>query len=109
MVDLQIRDRYNLGGQFFLWELATAIAGYRLGIQPFDQPNVESAKLRARQMVAAYKAKGKLPAEAPLLERDGVQVYGDATKLSVQKHPTRRWLSSWRRPRPAITSPCRPS
>jgi transaldolase/glucose-6-phosphate isomerase len=84
VIDLQIRDRYNLGGQFFLWELATAIAGYRLGIQPFDQPNVESAKLRARQMVATYKAKGKLPAEAPLLERDGIQVYGDATIIQAK-------------------------
>jgi transaldolase/glucose-6-phosphate isomerase len=83
VIDLQIRDRYNLGGQFFLWELATAIAGYRLGIQPFDQPNVESAKLRARQMVAAYKAKGKLPAEAPLLEQDGIQVYGNANIIKA--------------------------
>jgi transaldolase/glucose-6-phosphate isomerase len=80
---LQVRDRYELGGQFFLWELATAIAGYRLGIQPFDQPNVESAKQRARQMVAAYKASGNLPAEAPLLEQDGIQVYGDAAKIQA--------------------------
>jgi transaldolase/glucose-6-phosphate isomerase len=84
VIDLQIRDRYNLGGQFFLWELATAIAGYRLGIQPFDQPNVESAKLRARQMVATYKAKGKLPAEPPLLEGDGIQVYGDAHIINAK-------------------------
>jgi transaldolase/glucose-6-phosphate isomerase len=83
VIDVQIRDRYNLGGQFFLWELATAIAGYRLGIQPFDQPNVESAKLRARQMVATYKAKGKLPTESPLLERDGLQVYGNANIIKA--------------------------
>jgi transaldolase / glucose-6-phosphate isomerase len=77
VVDLQIRDRYNLGGQFFLWELATAIAGQRLGIQPFDQPNVESAKLRARQRVATYKAKGRLPIETALFEQDGIQVFGE--------------------------------
>jgi transaldolase/glucose-6-phosphate isomerase len=83
VVRLPIRDRYDLGGQFFLWELATAIAGYRLGIQPFDQPNVESAKQRARQMVAAYKASGSLPAEAPLLDQDGIQVYGDPSQIQA--------------------------
>lgn len=85
VIEFQIRDRYILGGQFFLWELATAIAGYRLGIQPFNQPNVESAKQRARQMVAAYKDKGSLPAEQPLLEGDGIQVYGDPAKIQASK------------------------
>jgi hypothetical protein len=54
-------DRYELGRQFFLWELATAVAGVCLGIQPFDQPNVESAKVAAREMIAAYKESGSLP------------------------------------------------
>lgn len=58
---LQLEDIYDLGGQFFLWEFATALAGYFLGINPFDQPNVESAKIRAREMVAAFKEKGALP------------------------------------------------
>jgi transaldolase/glucose-6-phosphate isomerase len=80
---LSLRDRYDLGGQFFLWELATAVAGYRLGIQPFDQPNVESAKQRARQMVAAYKASGSLPAETPLLDQNGIQVYGDSSQIQA--------------------------
>ena len=49
---LHLKDRYDLGGQFFLWEMATAVAGYFLGIQPFDQPDVEAAKVLAREMVA---------------------------------------------------------
>ena len=63
-----LQDRYDLGAQFFQWELATAIAGQRLGINPFDQPNVESAKVLAKEMVEEYKDKGKLPEsdEAPL-------------------------------------------
>jgi transaldolase/glucose-6-phosphate isomerase len=61
VVRLRLRDLYDLGEQFFLWEMATAVAGYRLGINPFDQPNVEAAKVLARQMVAAYAARGALP------------------------------------------------
>ena len=55
-------DLYDLGGQFFLWEMATAVAGHRLGINPFDQPNVEAAKVLARRLVAEYNEKGALPA-----------------------------------------------
>jgi transaldolase/glucose-6-phosphate isomerase len=58
---LKLKDSYDLGGQIFIWELATAVAGYRLGINPFDQPNVESAKIRARELVAGFSSGGKLP------------------------------------------------
>ncbi len=62
VVTIPLVDRYDLGGQFFLWEMATAVAGWRIGIQPFDQPNVEAAKILARQMVTAYQETGRLPA-----------------------------------------------
>lgn len=61
LIRCHLRDRYDLGGQYFLWELATAVAGYFLEINPFDQPNVESAKARAKEMVAAYQQTGSLP------------------------------------------------
>jgi hypothetical protein len=57
--------------------MATAVAGYRLGINPFDQPNVEAAKVLARETVAEYTAKGTLPSEAPALTGAGIAVYGD--------------------------------
>jgi len=63
-ISVKINDVYDLAGQFFVWELATAVAGHMLGINPFDQPNVESAKVLARQMVAAYKEEGTLPASS---------------------------------------------
>ena len=68
VVRLNLHDRYDLGAQFFLWEIATAVAGHRLGINPFDQPDVEAAKVLARRMVAEYTEKGTLPAgeSAPL-------------------------------------------
>ena len=65
VIQLQVRDLYDIGGQIFLWEMATAIAGQRLGINPFDQPDVESAKLLAREMVKAYQATGKLTEDHP--------------------------------------------
>lgn len=68
VVRLCLQDLYDLGEQFFLWEMATAVAGHRLGIQPFDQPNVESAKKLSRKLVDAYQQTGQLPegAAAPL-------------------------------------------
>jgi hypothetical protein len=62
VIRLQLRDLYDLGQQFFLWEMATAVASHRLGINPFDQPDVEAAKVLAREMIAAYAKKGELPA-----------------------------------------------
>lgn len=70
MVDLSSDP--DLGAQFFIWEFATAVAGYVLGINPFDQPNVETAKVQARQVVDAYRKEGKLPkgeTEAPSSEK----------------------------------------
>jgi transaldolase/glucose-6-phosphate isomerase len=61
VVRLNLRNLYDLGEQIFLWEMATAVAGYRLGIHPFNQPNVEAAKVQARRMIAEYQKKGMLP------------------------------------------------
>lgn len=61
IIQIEIQDKYDLGGQFFLWELATAVACYFMQINPFDQPNVESAKILARRMVAEYSNTGSLP------------------------------------------------
>ncbi|MGC9467504.1 MAG: bifunctional transaldolase/phosoglucose isomerase [Anaerolineae bacterium] len=60
VVELSLRDLHDLGEQMFLWELAVAVAGYRLGIHPFNQPNVEAAKAQARKMIASYREKGTL-------------------------------------------------
>ena len=61
VVEIQLSDIYDLGKQLFLWEIATAIACCYLEVNPFDQPNVESAKVLARHMVAEYQKEGKLP------------------------------------------------
>lgn len=75
LLRLQLADAYDLGAAFFHWEMAAAIAGFFLGIHPFDQPDVEAAKERARRMVAAYQQCGALPTPAPDLV-DGLALYG---------------------------------
>jgi hypothetical protein len=95
VVRLRLHDPYDLGGQFFLWEMATAVAGHRLGINPFDQPNVEAAKVLARQMVAEYIETGVLPRgeSAPLTAEalDGFLAQaqpGDYVALQAYVQPT---------------------
>jgi glucose-6-phosphate isomerase len=60
-LEVQIEDRDQIGSLFFLWEFATALTGVGIGINPFDQPNVESAKIQARNMVETYRETGQLP------------------------------------------------
>lgn len=76
VIRLRLRDPYEIGRQFFLWEMATCIAGYLIGINPFDQPNVESAKILAKKMVSDYMSNGVLPDEKSSSVGDGIGVYG---------------------------------
>ena len=79
VIRIRIHDAYDLGGQFFLWEMATAVAGHRLKINPFDQPNVEAAKVLARELVQAYAAEGRLPEQTPSLVDGNLELYGDGS------------------------------
>jgi glucose-6-phosphate isomerase len=62
VLELRLTDPFELGGEFFRWEFATAVAGHLLGVNPFDHPEVESAKKEARAALAAYRERGALPA-----------------------------------------------
>ncbi|HET9781215.1 MAG TPA: bifunctional transaldolase/phosoglucose isomerase [Candidatus Dormibacteraeota bacterium] len=62
VVTLTLRDKLDLGGEFFRWEVAVAIAGAILGIDAFDQPNVQESKDNTKKVLATFKSKGKLPA-----------------------------------------------
>lgn len=75
VVQIGLADRYDLGQEFFRWEIATAVAGSILGINPFDQPDVEASKAAMRQLTAAYERTGALPPETPLLEERGVALF----------------------------------
>ena len=66
VVTIEIADLYEIFGQFFTWEVATAVAGSVMGINPFNQPDVESAKIETRALTAAYEQTGKLPVREPV-------------------------------------------
>jgi hypothetical protein len=72
-----LTDPYDLGEEFFLWEIATAVAGWRLGINPFDQPNVQESKDATKELLEAFKQNGRLQEQTVLAEGDGLTVYAD--------------------------------
>ena len=96
VVRIEAREPYELGGEMFRWMMATAVAGRILGIQPFDQPNVESAKILARKMVAEYEEKGELPELEPTLQEDGVTVYGGSGEAKTAEGALEEFLSQAR-------------
>jgi len=77
VVTITMDDMYDMGAQFWRWEMATAIAGHVIDIHPFNQPNVESAKVIARDMIAVYTDKGELPAQDAKITDGDIVVYGE--------------------------------
>lgn len=82
VVTISVSDIYNLGQEFFRWEIATAVAGEALRINPFDQPDVEASKVATRELTQAYEKTGKLPEETPFFEADGIKLYADQKNAS---------------------------
>jgi glucose-6-phosphate isomerase len=81
VIELSLKEPYDLGAELFRWEMATAVAGQHLGINPFDQPDVEAAKVLARQMIVAYRKQGKLPVETSIRSSETMDIYGDDPSL----------------------------
>ncbi|SMC16155.1 transaldolase / glucose-6-phosphate isomerase [Desulfacinum hydrothermale DSM 13146] len=75
-VGITVGDPHDVGALFFVWEFATAVAAHLLGVNPFDQPNVESAKIQAKKMLGAYRESGTLPRLPATAEQEGLQVLG---------------------------------
>ncbi|UCE19645.1 MAG: glucose-6-phosphate isomerase [Gemmatimonadota bacterium] len=94
-IRIHLDDLYDLGGQFFLWEMATAVAGSLMGINPFDQPDVEASKVLARDTVAEYSKKGAWPpCESAPLTTEALNTFlsqsrpGDYVALQAYVPPT---------------------
>jgi hypothetical protein len=85
IVQLGLGDVHDLGGQFFLWEMATAVAAHRMGINPFNQPDVELAKQMARTSVDKYTRSGTLQSDLPSLRDGDLEVYGDVGAGSARE------------------------
>jgi transaldolase/glucose-6-phosphate isomerase len=77
VIRLTLGAPVDVGQAFYLWEFATAVAGSVIGINPFDQPDVEASKIETRKLTDAYAATGSLPPEAPFLEEDGIKLFTD--------------------------------
>ena len=77
VVRITVSDTYSLGQEFFRWEIATAVAGSILGINPFNQPDVEASKIVTKQLTSEYESKGSLPLEKPILEEAGFKLFTD--------------------------------
>jgi len=77
VVRITMADTYELGAEFFRWEIATAVAGAVIGINPFNQPDVEASKIATRTLTSEYEKTGTLPAETPVLEDSGVKLFTD--------------------------------
>jgi transaldolase / glucose-6-phosphate isomerase len=78
VVRITLADPYELGGEFFRWQFATAVAGAVLGINPFDQPDIEASKMASRRHTNEFSRTGALAPEAPLREGDGLTIFADA-------------------------------
>jgi transaldolase/glucose-6-phosphate isomerase len=78
---LQLTDALDVGAEFVRWEVATAAAGMVLGIDPFDQPNVQESKDTTRTLLDAYRSRGALPVPPPLVAEPGMAAFGDPRAL----------------------------
>ena len=77
VVRITVSDAMQLGQEFFRWEMATAVAGSIIGINPFDQPDVEASKVKTRDLTTAYEKTGSLPDEKPFFSDAGFALYAD--------------------------------
>jgi transaldolase/glucose-6-phosphate isomerase len=89
VVEIEIDDIEQLGQEFFRWEFATAVAGSIMNINPFNQPDVEAAKIEARKISDEYEQTGALPPEKPFFVADGISLFASdehAQKLIGPAH-----------------------
>jgi transaldolase / glucose-6-phosphate isomerase len=99
VVRLDVQGAGSLGQEFFRWEIATAVAGAVIGIDPFDQPDVEASKVATRELTDAYEQQGSVPAESPVFVENGIALFTDeinahALKAAGAGNTLESWLSA---------------
>ena len=77
VVRIVLNDLYDIGQTFFQWEIATAVAGAVIGINAFNQPDVEASKIATRDLTSEFEKTGSLPSEEPILDQDGIKLFTD--------------------------------
>lgn len=85
VVTIDLEDEYDLGAEYFRWEIATAVASALLGVNSFDEPNVKESKDNTNRLLDIFKANGSLPSESPVLEEDGISLYCDEQTKTILK------------------------
>ncbi len=85
VVTIDVAAKYAVSQEFVRWEVATAIAGAVIGINPFNQPDVEASKVATRSLTTAYDKTGELPAETPFVEGDGIKLFADPANADALK------------------------
>ena len=77
VVRIAVADTYHIGQEMFRWEIATAVAGSVIGINAFNQPDVEASKIATRKLTSEYEKTGSLPPESPIHSEGGVSLFTD--------------------------------
>jgi transaldolase / glucose-6-phosphate isomerase len=85
VVRIGVADKYDLGQEFFRWEIAVAAACSIIGIDAFNQPDVEASKIETRKLTDQYEKVGSLPAESPFFEGNGVKLFSDPKNTDALK------------------------
>jgi transaldolase/glucose-6-phosphate isomerase len=88
VVRITLPNIYNLGQEFFRWEIATAVAGSIIGINAFNQPDVEASKIETKKLTSQYEATGSLPPEVPFFEAGGIKLFADDKNVAAIHGPT---------------------
>ncbi len=86
VVRIVLPHKYNLGQEFFRWEIATAVAGSLIGINAFNQPDVEASKIETRKLTDEYEQNGHLPAESPFFEDNGLKLFADEKNAAALRN-----------------------
>lgn len=98
VVRIEVSDVAQLGQEFFRFELATAVAGAVIGINPFDQPDVEASKVATRALTEAYEQSGALPPETPVFRGNDIALFTDAANAgALRQAGADSSLDSWLR------------
>ena len=96
VVRITMADIYDLGAEFFRWEIATAVAGAIIGINAFNQPDVEASKVATRSLTSEYEKTGSLPAEKPFFEETGIKLFTDEINAAeLAKAATEKSLAGY--------------
>lgn len=95
-IHYDLRDDYDLGAQFFLWEFAVATVGHFLNINPFNEPNVQESKDNTNNILARYEKQGQLPEPQPVMQQENITIYGPSNGAQTLNDYLHNFLSQVR-------------